>query len=266
MRLTYLPGLDYFSQSADGGILAQMHTWYVPALTTHVRALSGMLIAAEHEQAHSPYPRKTFPDGASHLASHPYHVREPNVAFRAGYGRASRSRRQTSCSSLNSRCVMCRIPSHGVRSPCVLEQISGENNHLFGDGMAIWITKDRAQPGPVFGSKGKPSPTTSSFIVSRSIYSLQTTLRALASSSTRTLHLVRVCMRVHGELTALSTGTRTHGTHTRSRASPPCSATVRLPTTTTTTARTTASAHARYVPDNYCPRNGGEDPKLTACR
>ena len=144
---------------------------------------------------------------------------------------------------------MRRIPSHRVRSPCVLEQISGENNHLFGDGMAIWITKDRAQPGPVFGSKGKPSRTTSSFIMSRSIYSLQTTLKVLASSSTRTLHLARVCMRIHRELTALSTGTRTHGTHTRSRASPPCSATARLRTTTITTARTTASAHARYVPD-----------------
>ena len=253
MRLTYLPGLDYFSQSADGGILAQMHTWYVPALTTHVRALSGMLIAAEHEQAHPPYPRKAFPDGASHLSSHPYHVRDPNVAFRAGYGRASRSRRQTSCSSSNSRCVMRRVHPHRVRSPRVPEQISGENNHLFGDGMAIWITKDRAQPGPVFGSKGRPGPTPSSFIMSHPIYSLQTTLRALASSSTRTLHLAHVCMRVHGELMALPTGTRTRGTHTRSRASPPCSATARPRTTTITTARTTASAHARYVPDNPVP-------------
>ncbi|KAH9909430.1 legume-like lectin family-domain-containing protein [Epithele typhae] len=32
-------------------------------------------------------------------------------------------------------------------------KVSGDNNHLYGDGLAIWLTKDRAQPGPVFGSK-----------------------------------------------------------------------------------------------------------------
>nr|GAT49080.1 mannose ER-Golgi intermediate compartment [Mycena chlorophos] len=32
-------------------------------------------------------------------------------------------------------------------------KIGGEPGHLFGDGMAIWLTKDRIQPGPVFGSK-----------------------------------------------------------------------------------------------------------------
>jgi len=31
-------------------------------------------------------------------------------------------------------------------------KISSSSNHLFGDGMAIWITKGRAQYGPVFGS------------------------------------------------------------------------------------------------------------------
>ncbi|KAI0048801.1 concanavalin A-like lectin/glucanase [Auriscalpium vulgare] len=31
-------------------------------------------------------------------------------------------------------------------------KVWGESHHLFGDGMAVWITKDRAQPGPVFGS------------------------------------------------------------------------------------------------------------------
>ncbi|EPQ55311.1 hypothetical protein GLOTRDRAFT_76675 [Gloeophyllum trabeum ATCC 11539] len=34
-------------------------------------------------------------------------------------------------------------------------KVSGESNHLFGDGMAVWLTKDRAQPGPVFGSIDK---------------------------------------------------------------------------------------------------------------
>jgi len=31
-------------------------------------------------------------------------------------------------------------------------KIGGETSHLFGDGMAIWVTPTRAQPGPVFGS------------------------------------------------------------------------------------------------------------------
>ncbi|KAI0295303.1 legume-like lectin family-domain-containing protein [Russula brevipes] len=32
-------------------------------------------------------------------------------------------------------------------------KISGSTSHLFGDGIALWITTERAQPGPVFGSK-----------------------------------------------------------------------------------------------------------------
>jgi len=31
-------------------------------------------------------------------------------------------------------------------------KLSGESSHLFGDGLAVWFTTDRAQPGPVFGS------------------------------------------------------------------------------------------------------------------
>jgi mannose-binding lectin 2 len=34
-------------------------------------------------------------------------------------------------------------------------KISGESTHLFGDGLAIWITKGRAEPGPVFGNTDK---------------------------------------------------------------------------------------------------------------
>jgi len=34
-------------------------------------------------------------------------------------------------------------------------KISGESTHLFGDGLAIWITKGRAEPGPVFGNVDK---------------------------------------------------------------------------------------------------------------
>ncbi|KIM64011.1 hypothetical protein SCLCIDRAFT_1213831 [Scleroderma citrinum Foug A] len=34
-------------------------------------------------------------------------------------------------------------------------KVSGESTHLFGDGMAIWLTKERAQPGPVFGNQDK---------------------------------------------------------------------------------------------------------------
>ncbi|CAD6889351.1 unnamed protein product [Tilletia controversa] len=31
--------------------------------------------------------------------------------------------------------------------------IDGESSHLYGDGMAMWLTTERAHPGPVFGSK-----------------------------------------------------------------------------------------------------------------
>jgi len=32
-------------------------------------------------------------------------------------------------------------------------KLSGESGHLFGDGLAIWLTTGRAQPGPVFGNQ-----------------------------------------------------------------------------------------------------------------
>ncbi|KAG6910435.1 hypothetical protein DXG01_010790 [Tephrocybe rancida] len=32
-------------------------------------------------------------------------------------------------------------------------KISGDSSHLFGDGLAMWLTRERRQDGPVFGSK-----------------------------------------------------------------------------------------------------------------
>ncbi|KAJ3996559.1 ERGIC53, mannose lectin, ER-golgi intermediate compartment [Lentinula boryana] len=34
-------------------------------------------------------------------------------------------------------------------------KVSGESGHLHGDGMAVWLTTERTQPGPVFGSKNQ---------------------------------------------------------------------------------------------------------------
>jgi len=34
-------------------------------------------------------------------------------------------------------------------------KISGTGSHLYGDGLALWLTTDRAEPGPVFGSKDR---------------------------------------------------------------------------------------------------------------
>jgi mannose-binding lectin 2 len=34
-------------------------------------------------------------------------------------------------------------------------KINSESTHLYGDGLAIWLTTTRAQPGPVFGSVGE---------------------------------------------------------------------------------------------------------------
>lgn len=44
---------------------------------------------------------------------------------------------------------------NGSSSVLTSIQVSGSKGHLFGDGLAIWLTKDRAQPGPVFGNVGK---------------------------------------------------------------------------------------------------------------
>ncbi|KDR75533.1 hypothetical protein GALMADRAFT_156539 [Galerina marginata CBS 339.88] len=32
-------------------------------------------------------------------------------------------------------------------------KVSGDSSHLFGDGLAMWLTKERAEPGPVFGNR-----------------------------------------------------------------------------------------------------------------
>ncbi|PPQ92433.1 hypothetical protein CVT25_008654 [Psilocybe cyanescens] len=32
-------------------------------------------------------------------------------------------------------------------------KVTGDSSHLFGDGLAMWITKERAEPGPVFGNR-----------------------------------------------------------------------------------------------------------------
>jgi hypothetical protein len=33
-------------------------------------------------------------------------------------------------------------------------RVDGKSNGLYGDGFAMWLTRARAQPGPVFGSAG----------------------------------------------------------------------------------------------------------------
>jgi len=32
-------------------------------------------------------------------------------------------------------------------------KVTGDSSHLYGDGLAMWLTKERTQPGPVFGNK-----------------------------------------------------------------------------------------------------------------
>ncbi|KAK7036521.1 hypothetical protein VNI00_011718 [Paramarasmius palmivorus] len=32
-------------------------------------------------------------------------------------------------------------------------KVSGDSTHLYGDGMAIWLTKERTEPGPIFGNR-----------------------------------------------------------------------------------------------------------------
>ncbi|KAH0829134.1 legume-like lectin family-domain-containing protein [Lanmaoa asiatica] len=47
-----------------------------------------------------------------------------------------------------------RLPLSSTNFVIEIEfKITGLSSHLYGDGMAIWLTTDRAQPGPVFGNK-----------------------------------------------------------------------------------------------------------------
>ncbi|KAA1476487.1 hypothetical protein DENSPDRAFT_843467 [Dentipellis sp. KUC8613] len=47
-----------------------------------------------------------------------------------------------------------RLPLTAVNYIIEIEfKISGESSHLYGDGMAVWLTKERAEPGPVFGNR-----------------------------------------------------------------------------------------------------------------
>ena len=66
----------------------------------------------------------------------------------------------------------------------IVRQISGSTRHLHGDGLALWITSERAQPGPVFGSKGKHHSLLST-TTKRYEYNLQTISLELESSSIR---------------------------------------------------------------------------------
>jgi mannose-binding lectin 2 len=47
-----------------------------------------------------------------------------------------------------------RLPLTAINYIIEVEfKIAGSTTHLHGDGLALWITSERAQPGPVFGSK-----------------------------------------------------------------------------------------------------------------
>lgn len=55
-------------------------------------------------------------------------------------------------SRLNSRYLSLSLLFASCDADFSFAQINGKGHSLFGDGLAMWLTKDRAQPGPVFGS------------------------------------------------------------------------------------------------------------------
>lgn len=67
--------------------------------------------------------------------------------------------------SVNIMTQMCKVQMiynvFGCFQPCLTKnwevhvtfKVHGKGTELFGDGFAIWYTKERMQPGPVFGSK-----------------------------------------------------------------------------------------------------------------
>ena len=114
------------------------------------------LEGTEHQQARPSHPSKTFTNGISHSTT-PF---KPSEKKLTGSGMAvvsttldrqqfrHRSGIQGELSfSFRSGLIDPRI-SKKPRS----FQINGESLNLFGDGLAVWLSSTRAQPGPVFGS------------------------------------------------------------------------------------------------------------------
>lgn len=67
--------------------------------------------------------------------------------------RADKYMRLTSAHPSQSGWIFSRVPLTATNWEIEFEfKISGQGN-LFGDGMAMWVTKDRAEQGPVFGMK-----------------------------------------------------------------------------------------------------------------
>ena len=42
-----------------------------------------------------------------------------------------------------------------IRDTVLICQVDGKAHNIFGDGFAVWLAKDRAKSGPVFGSVGE---------------------------------------------------------------------------------------------------------------
>jgi mannose-binding lectin 2 len=47
------------------------------------------------------------------------------------------------------------IQRSGLWDSADVLQVDGKAHNIFGDGFALWISKDRAKSGPVFGSVGE---------------------------------------------------------------------------------------------------------------
>lgn len=110
-----------------------------------IRAIDGRCPNVEHESAYSVDPGQTLTNGLAMEsdAAQPVEL-------------ADRRRIQGKLSPFSLFPMPAPGESAGrLELTWILVQVDGKAHNLCGDGFAIWIAKDRAKVGPVFGSVGQ---------------------------------------------------------------------------------------------------------------
>ena len=116
---------------------------------TQILSFSHLL---EHKQIHPSHEEHSITDGILPTVSHC--CINSFKSHRDGYGHVSDSQLPILLSKSNSKQGGLQIYlSFSSLLISFIFQISGDSSHLFGDGLAVWLTKDRTQPGPVFGNQ-----------------------------------------------------------------------------------------------------------------
>ena len=107
-----------------------MPTLYVVVHPAVVTSPTDYVCYVEHQQTRPPHPRPSLTNGTF-----------PSVVY------------AIKLTDSGQGWLWSRVPLTAQNWIIEVEfKIHGESTHLYGDGLAMWLTKTRAQPGPVFGS------------------------------------------------------------------------------------------------------------------